>query len=159
MKLPGKEFNHYPLLFKSVAESNSWEDDRTAILPCCEQREWLPFNPQSCYSVMCSPPAAQWLWTWGIASLSSCTSSSSKLTFLPDLKSDTLCALSPHKKVLNEQVCTDLSLVPVTSDSTYILHFSRYLLELGPGYMFLIASKLAGVTRSWSYTGYLWSSC
>lgn len=98
MKLPGKEFNHYPLLFKSVAESNSWEDDRTAILPCCEQREWLPFNPQSCYSVMCSPPAAQWLWTWGIASLSSCTSSSSKLTFLPDLKSDTLCALSPPQK-------------------------------------------------------------
>jgi len=44
--------------------------------------------------------------------------------FFPALKSDTLVVLSPHRKLLTKEDCTDLSLVPVRSDSTRILHFS-----------------------------------
>lgn len=38
---------------------NSWKDDKTATLSCCEHREWIPFNAQSCYSATWCSPGAQ----------------------------------------------------------------------------------------------------
>lgn len=80
---------------------NSWKDDKTALLSCCEHREWIPLILSPATPQRGVHQVHRQLSTWSSASPSLHRFAGSKLTFFPAPKSDTPHVLSPPQKGVN----------------------------------------------------------